>query len=487
MLPAKLPPEVMHAMAHEWHLIPTETHCSLCQCGLSEPVQITSKARLVTYTGVIEGFSTYYRVCQCGQYYRYQEWTAGLHNFDFHLLSLHMCMILRNSLQTHHAVSRVIEVLESTTSQTFPSKARILHSYMHFEALTSNDYTYSCINCGYHPAVVVMDLHKMAVFNMPINTISIPASEIPDPPPEYDGNVNITDFWTIVTSEVVCLLRMRTLFWCHPPITSGPLRSAPTPGEVTVFSTPNTKKFMPLDRHLRLQNYKSQERLEDTLTSLKVDVVRRLCQQCGLDSAGSKRDLVLRLRHEMRNRSTYDKVFQKVWGASGGWAVITCPCGIVYSVKFLMRGESPRDYADCLLSFRHFPNITIYDFARGLATHTNLREPERSTFRPHEGRLEEPTEENIKLGLDGHLKVNLPWLKRRRDSAEPDCHPVTGSAEHYALYDVFHQKNTKDKSRQFCGILLVPTRIDEPHGTPAGNLLKSFALLSEFENFIFSY
>lgn len=28
-------------------------------------------------------------------------------------------------------------------------------------------------------------------------------------------------------------------------------------------------------------------------------------------------DLVLRLRQEMRNRSSYDKVFQKVWGASG--------------------------------------------------------------------------------------------------------------------------------------------------------------------------
>lgn len=28
-------------------------------------------------------------------------------------------------------------------------------------------------------------------------------------------------------------------------------------------------------------------------------------------------DLLLRLREEMKTRSTYDKVFQKVWGASG--------------------------------------------------------------------------------------------------------------------------------------------------------------------------
>jgi len=28
-------------------------------------------------------------------------------------------------------------------------------------------------------------------------------------------------------------------------------------------------------------------------------------------------DLVLRLREEMQNRSSYDKVFQQIWGASG--------------------------------------------------------------------------------------------------------------------------------------------------------------------------
>ncbi|XP_067289386.1 uncharacterized protein [Pseudorasbora parva] len=60
----------------------------------------------------------------------------------------------------------------------------------------------------------------------------------------------------------------------------------------------------------------TEERLEEVLTNLKVDVVRRLCKQCGLDPSGSKMDLVVRLRQEMRNRSSYDKVFQKVWGAS---------------------------------------------------------------------------------------------------------------------------------------------------------------------------
>lgn len=49
---------------------------------------------------------------------------------------------------------------------------------------------------------------------------------------------------------------------------------------------------------------------------LKVDALRKLVKECGMDSKGSKMDL-LRLKEEMKTRSTYDKVFKKVWGASG--------------------------------------------------------------------------------------------------------------------------------------------------------------------------
>ncbi|XP_058614543.1 uncharacterized protein LOC131529049 [Onychostoma macrolepis] len=440
------------------HLVPKETVCSECMGNvvLSEPVLITSKGKLITYTGIVEGFSTYYRMCSnCGLKYRYQEWTDGLHNFDDHLLmSLHMCIILRHSIQTHHAISRAVEVLETTTQQKFPSKDKILHAYMHFEALTDHTYTYSCVKCGYHPAVVVMDLHKKAAFNMPV-------SDIPAPPPEYDGRVNMKDFWASVTAEIVCQGLLDSA--CQNPFLVSPSYNywAPWIGpntrkEDTVLNTEYAKMHAPRPATEDAELEVTEERLEEVLTNLKVDVVRSLCKQCGLDPSGSKMDLVLRLRQEMRNRSSYDKVFQKVWGASGGWAVITCPCGVVYSLKFLIQAESPRDYADCLLSFKHFPNINIYDFARGLATHTNLREPERVPFRPYEGRLKEPTPENIKLAVEGKLKVNHLWLKEKKDNVDPDCHPVTGSAEHYALYDLFHEKNTKDARDALRKIQIVP-------------------------------
>lgn len=55
------------------------------------------------------------------------------------------------------------------------------------------------------------------------------------------------------------------------------------------------------------------------------------------------------------------------------------------------------------------PNVVIYDFARGLATHTNLRYPETLIFTPHEGRLADPTDGNNKDGK-GRKAEDLPAM-----------------------------------------------------------------------------
>ncbi len=43
--------------------------------------------------------------------------------------------------------------------------------------------------------------------------------------------------------------------------------------------------------------------------------------------------------------------------------MIMCLCGIVYSLKCNLRAESPGDIADLLLSWKHIPNVIMYDFA----------------------------------------------------------------------------------------------------------------------------
>lgn len=49
----------------------------------------------------------------------------------------------------------------------------------------------------------------------------------------------------------------------------------------------------------------------------QVEGVRALCEQCGVDSEGSKMDLVVRLWKKMSSRVDYNKVSEKVRGASG--------------------------------------------------------------------------------------------------------------------------------------------------------------------------
>ncbi|KAA8578813.1 hypothetical protein FQN60_000115, partial [Etheostoma spectabile] len=93
-------------------------------------------------TGRVEGISTYSKSCmKCGMFYRYQEWDEGLHNLDDHIiLSVHLCLTIRNALQRHTAVSRVVEIIEATEGVSFPNKERVLQGYLHFKALTEHDY-----------------------------------------------------------------------------------------------------------------------------------------------------------------------------------------------------------------------------------------------------------------------------------------------------------------------------------------------------------
>lgn len=129
---------------------------------------------------------------------------------------------------------------------------------------------------------------------------------------------------------------------------------------------------------------------------------------------------------------------------------------MVYSVKFNLRAESPRDFADLLLSWKFFPNITIYDNAKGLVRHMNKRCPEDEPFGIHEGRLLDHTAENIRQAAEGKLQVSLPWLKHKKEPEEKGGHPVTGSSEHYCLSDVSHQHNSKDDGDVLRRIEIVP-------------------------------
>ncbi|KAI4791339.1 hypothetical protein KUCAC02_034060 [Chaenocephalus aceratus] len=228
----------------------------------------------------------------------------------------------------------------------------------------------------------------------------ITVSEIQRPSQDYDGHVDLKKFWDAVSVEM--LSRGFIPYGKKNPF-------------VVPLSYNNWAPWIgPQTRQSDLILNTEFEKIPTTTMSDDSRGSKGTQQKCGLDTKGSKTDLVLRLRDKMSNRVTYNKVFEKVWGASGGWAVITCPCGVVYSVKFNLRAESPRDYVDLLLSWKHFPNVTVYDYSRGVAVHGNRRQPE--TFHPFQGRLMEPTPENMKQASEGKLHVNIAMVETPQSS-----------------------------------------------------------------------
>ncbi|XP_077058747.1 uncharacterized protein LOC143711263 isoform X1 [Siphateles boraxobius] len=180
------------------HLIPEETLCNHCpnRMVLSDPICFTQKAKILTTSGIVRDISTYYKYCPtCGALYQYQEWSESLHNFNDHvLLDLPLCLTIRNLLQVHTAVSRIVEYLELTTGVQFPSADTVLHGYLHFEALTDHEYQYSCVTCGDHPPVVIMDLHKKASFHLSV-------SDLAQAPEDFNGDVDSEQFWKALTEE----------------------------------------------------------------------------------------------------------------------------------------------------------------------------------------------------------------------------------------------------------------------------------------------
>ena len=138
----------------------------------------------------------------------------------------------------------------------------------------------------------------------------------------------------------------------------------------------------------------SEERLEELFNMGDVMTLRELCKECGIHASKLTRiDCLARLKSALQSVAEIDKLFFKVWQASGGTLTATCPHGTVYAVRKLLRAESPRDIGDILLSMKYAPNIVISDIPHMVAAHVNKRSP--NFFNPNAGRVTEPTEENI--------------------------------------------------------------------------------------------
>ena len=131
---------------------------------------------------------------------------------------------------------------------------------------------------------------------------------------------------------------------------------------------------------------------------------------------------------------------------TGGWLSASCPHGVVYGLKFCLRAESPRDHIDVIMSMASQPPIVINDMPHVVARHGNRRR--KGMFSPYEGRLAEPTIQNIEAAKDGRMSVRLDWLEEMQLFSPVSDEQAGRKNNHHdiipklCLYDRFHETNT---------------------------------------------
>ena len=179
-------------------------------------------------------------------------------------------------------------------------------------------------------------------------------------PNETNDRVDMDKFWNSVESEIItkgfirkgeknpCQIIPTYRFWVL-----GLDRKVVSP--MSEYRKPKPMETEGSNQDIVIENI-----LFDLVSTKQASVIRNICQKCNVDSNGSTIDCLFRLRDKLKVRSIYDKVFSKVWGASGGWLKIMCPHRVTYYIKCLLRAESPHDHVDALLSFKYHPTNNLY-------------------------------------------------------------------------------------------------------------------------------
>ena len=408
-------------------------------------------------TKVIESVNTFFKYCSnCSMFYRYQEYEDGVHNFDdLLLLGLDLCIYLRASLMHHIPTYTFIDVMSQVLDVKVDHQ-KCLQAYLHFDAMSKHEYTFNCVECGYHPSILIMDVNKKVAFK------NNPSSDVSET--EFPETVDCERFWKEVELKMLSRglagrkiksydIKPDMRYW-------SPFIDYKTRASNLLLNT-EYKKVNSITNDLTVDCRDiTEERLMDMIAKKKAKDVRLTAKSIGIDSKGSINDIISRIRTEIgTNTNSFNKIFKRYWGCSGGWLTGSCPHGVVYFLKFILRAEGVRDYLDLLLSMKHRPNIIISDLAHIIASHANGNKQKEfiakhsngsaheNFFHPFEGQAGDATDpNNIADAKRGMFEVSLPRINKIAAPLEgftpTNKHPVTGSDNYLSLLDRFHEKNT---------------------------------------------
>ena len=150
---------------------------------------------------------------------------------------------------------------------------------------------------------------------------------------------------------------------------------------------------------------------EDSLLKLLCDKqlpeIQQACRDASVSDKGLKLECLQRLKDSFVNRSAFNKVFMRLSGRTDG-LLACCPHGITYGLKYLLRGETPRDHVDMILSLAHQPTVHLCDIPWLVAKHGKKRK--EKMYSPNEGHFVDSSGENLERVKAGTLSVSLPLL-----------------------------------------------------------------------------
>ena len=73
-----------------------------------------------------------------------------------------------NFFQNHVAMGRTMVILQDILESSIHPK-EVEKAYLHFEAMTDREYEFKCIDCGYHPSIMIWDTFRKASLYMLLN------------------------------------------------------------------------------------------------------------------------------------------------------------------------------------------------------------------------------------------------------------------------------------------------------------------------------
>ena len=421
-------------------LVPREAICHHCKVNLSEPILIEKNAKIIRKElAPLEGVSVYHKVCpDCHMFYRYQEYTDGVHNFNDHVLVsvklLEHLLLERNKVTPVEACLQGLNKEYGVPQFTYKNVTNALGHYM---SLKNIPFTMNCYQCGPRPNVLIMDTTCKIAFNLTTvqkEEISKDTSSPYNSYEEFYADVCKFDIMLGLTqsAEILDLFRLKlSKNWL--PFIGKNMVIKPQPSSTRcTFVENRPKNPFPI-------SYDCLKSLAESGTSGTAQL-NKLCSKLGLPFKKiSNKQKMMNIVNADLCYDRFKKEFFALSGRSGGLLRGMCTHGITCAMKILIDPEGATDYAHCVFSFKdeYLSSVLCIDFAPHVGAHIQRVKPDFK-FKHRNGALLPYSPESLeRLSNDG--PISEPTLNMHTWSYGPD----TVDDPRFCIIDDFHGYNHK--------------------------------------------